>query len=103
MKNLRFSSCPGAKVRRQGPPGSARAQPWSCCGLSLILLIIAGTTHLAFTFHTEEHKSMVQVFSWLAFDKKENYMSCKGCREHTKKKMTSHGNPNFNRGLADWV
>ena len=28
MKNLRFSSSPGAKVRRQGPPGSARAQPW---------------------------------------------------------------------------
>ena len=29
MKNLRFSSRPRAKVRRQGPPGSARAQPWS--------------------------------------------------------------------------
>ena len=28
MKNLRFSSCPRAKVRRQRPPGSARAQPW---------------------------------------------------------------------------
>ena len=27
MKNLRFSSHPGAKVWRQGPPGSARAQP----------------------------------------------------------------------------
>ena len=27
MKNLRFSSCPRAKGRRQGPPGSARAQP----------------------------------------------------------------------------
>ena len=27
MKNVRFSSCPGAKVGRQGPPGSARAQP----------------------------------------------------------------------------
>ena len=27
MKNLRFSSCPSAKVRHQGPPGSARAQP----------------------------------------------------------------------------
>ena len=27
MKNLRFSICPSAKVRRQGPPGSARAQP----------------------------------------------------------------------------
>ena len=27
MKNLRFSSRPGAKVRRQGPPGSARVQP----------------------------------------------------------------------------
>ena len=27
MKNLRFSSRPRAKVRRQGPPGSARAQP----------------------------------------------------------------------------
>ena len=29
MKKLRFSSCPWAKVRRQGPPGSARAQ--ICC------------------------------------------------------------------------
>ena len=28
MKNLRFSSRPGAKVGRQGPPGSARAQTW---------------------------------------------------------------------------
>ena len=28
MKNLRFSSRPRAKFRRQGPPGSARAQPW---------------------------------------------------------------------------
>ena len=28
MKNLRFSSCPGAKVKRQGLPGSARALPW---------------------------------------------------------------------------
>ena len=28
MKNLRFSSRPRAKVRRQGPRGSARAQPW---------------------------------------------------------------------------
>ena len=27
-KVTRFSSCPRAKVRRQGPPGSARAQPW---------------------------------------------------------------------------
>ena len=27
VKNLRFSSCPRAKVRRQGPPDSARAQP----------------------------------------------------------------------------
>ena len=27
MKNLRFSSRPRAKVRLQGPPGSARAQP----------------------------------------------------------------------------
>ena len=27
MKNLRFASRPRAKVRRQGPPGSARAQP----------------------------------------------------------------------------
>ena len=30
MKKVRFSSRPRAKVRRQGPPGSARAQP---CGL----------------------------------------------------------------------
>ena len=29
MKNLRFSSRPRIKVRRQGPPGSARAQPWT--------------------------------------------------------------------------
>ena len=29
MKNLRFSSRPRSKVRRQGPPGSARAQPWA--------------------------------------------------------------------------
>ena len=28
MKNLRFSSRPRAKVRRQEPPGSARAQRW---------------------------------------------------------------------------
>ena len=27
MKKLRFSSRPRAKVRHQGPPGSARAQP----------------------------------------------------------------------------
>ena len=30
MKNLRFSSRPRAKVRRQGPLGSARAQPCVC-------------------------------------------------------------------------
>ena len=29
MKNLRFSSRPRSKVRRQGSPGSARAQPWA--------------------------------------------------------------------------
>ena len=29
MKNLRFSRRPRSKVRRQGPPGSARAQPWA--------------------------------------------------------------------------
>ena len=28
MKNLRFSCHPREKVGRQGPPGSARAQPW---------------------------------------------------------------------------
>lgn len=28
MRKLRFSSCPGAKVRHQEPPGIARAQPW---------------------------------------------------------------------------
>ena len=28
MKKLRFSSRPRAKVRRQGSPGPARAQPW---------------------------------------------------------------------------
>ena len=28
MKNLRFSGCPRANVGCQGPPGSARAQPW---------------------------------------------------------------------------
>ena len=27
MKEVRFSSCLTAKVRHQGPPGSARAQP----------------------------------------------------------------------------
>ena len=27
MKKVRFVSRPRAKVRRQGPPGSARAQP----------------------------------------------------------------------------
>ena len=50
VKNLRFSSRPRAKVRHQGPLGSARAQPcsWSsdnlqlkylltiCCGLLLL-------------------------------------------------------------------
>ena len=29
IKKLRFSSHSRTKVRRQGPPGSARAQPWS--------------------------------------------------------------------------
>ena len=28
MRKLRFSSCPGAKVRHQGPQDIARAQPW---------------------------------------------------------------------------
>ena len=28
MKKVRFSSGPRGKVRRQGPPGSATAQPW---------------------------------------------------------------------------
>ena len=28
MKNVRFSSCLRAKVRRQGPLSSAGAQPW---------------------------------------------------------------------------
>lgn len=28
MRKLRFSSCPGAKVRHQEPPDIARAQPW---------------------------------------------------------------------------
>ena len=31
MKKLRFSSRPRTKVRRHGPPGSARAQPWNHC------------------------------------------------------------------------
>ena len=31
MKNLRFSSCPRAKVGYQGPLGSARAQAWTEC------------------------------------------------------------------------
>ena len=35
MKNLRFSSRRRVKVRRQGPPGSARAQPGSYFWLSL--------------------------------------------------------------------
>ena len=29
MKHVRFSSCLRAKVRRQGPLSSARAQPWA--------------------------------------------------------------------------
>ena len=29
MKNLRFSGRQRAKVGHQGPPGSARAQPWT--------------------------------------------------------------------------
>ena len=29
MKKLKFSSRPRTKVRRQGPPGSARVQPWN--------------------------------------------------------------------------
>ena len=33
---------------------------------------------------------MVQVFSWLVFDIKEYCMSCNGCTEHKKKKMTCH-------------
>ena len=33
MKNRKFSSCPRAKVRRQGPPGSAKAQPWNLSGI----------------------------------------------------------------------
>ena len=28
MKKVRFSSHPGANVRRQGPPSSAREEPW---------------------------------------------------------------------------
>ena len=36
MKNLRFSSRPRAKVRRQGPPGVARAQPWVYCSLCVL-------------------------------------------------------------------
>ena len=28
MRKLRFSSCPGAKVRHQGPPDIDRGQPW---------------------------------------------------------------------------
>ena len=32
VKNLRFSSHPRGKVRRQGPPGSTRAQPWRTKG-----------------------------------------------------------------------
>ena len=38
MKNLRFSSRPRAKVRRQGPPGSARAQPCYLTELSKDIL-----------------------------------------------------------------
>ena len=36
MKNLRFSSRPRAKVRRQGPLGSARAQPRNSTFSSLV-------------------------------------------------------------------
>ena len=49
MKNLRFSSCPRAKVRCQGPLGSARAQPWTWTLLhsSNFLIIIKMLHHYA--------------------------------------------------------
>ena len=39
MKNLRFSSRPRAKVRRQGPPGSAGAQPCECTSWGIDSLV----------------------------------------------------------------
>ena len=52
MKNLRFSSCPGAKVRRQGQPGSARAQPWlllTCfVGNSLDIVVLSSSRKRSF-------------------------------------------------------
>ena len=36
IKNLRFSSHPKGKVRRRGPPGFTRAQPWRTKGYGVI-------------------------------------------------------------------
>ena len=49
MKKLRFPSRPGGKVRRQGPPGSARAQPWSFLLFSFLVFIFC-TTVLEFSY-----------------------------------------------------
>jgi len=38
MKILRFSSCPGAKVRPQWPLDTARAQPWQEISLGAVLV-----------------------------------------------------------------
>ena len=49
MKNRRFSSCPGAKARRQGPPGSARAQP--CDTFQFVDLCNKNSTNLHCNLH----------------------------------------------------
>ena len=54
MKNLRFSSCPKAKVRCQGPPGSARAQPCLSQGIRK-------------KFHKEICKLLAQNTCWKSF------------------------------------
>ena len=60
MKNLRFSSRPRAKVRRQEPPGSARAQPWwrnAAEGLIHVHFCHGQNKHLShsFTRHKIQH------------------------------------------------
>ena len=43
MRKLRFSSCPRTKVRRHGPPGSAKAQPWYCFYIIVLLYYQGGS------------------------------------------------------------
>ena len=63
MKNLRFSSRPRAKVRRQGPPGSARAQPWwawpnETCFLLFVgdVIVLGKSDVFKFNYPTEAAK-----------------------------------------------